>query len=181
MSRGRSLPASLIPTGSLTAAQQARLAEARDFAARAHEGQTYGTGKPYTTHLDKVEGVLVRFGFADDLTLRVAAQLHDVIEDTPVTYREVVVAFGEEVATLVDSVTNRPGRNRRERHLLTYPRIRLAGERAVTLKLADRIASLEAGGDLIKMYRREQDAFAHALKRPGECRQMWDRVEELLR
>ncbi|WP_246551640.1 HD domain-containing protein [Miltoncostaea oceani] len=165
----------------LPASERARLAEARAFAIAAHADQRYGDGRPYRHHLDAVEAVLVRFGFGADLELRMSAQLHDVIEDTPITFDEVRETFGPEVARLVDAVTNRQGPNRKTRHALTYPRIRAAGERAVIVKLADRIANLEAGGTLLGMYRKEQDGFRHALKRPGELRAMWARIEELLR
>lgn len=156
------------------------LIEARAFARAAHADQRYGNGAPYFTHLDAVEAVLVRFGFEDDYALRIGAQLHDTVEDTSVRLADVVERFGSEVASLVDAVTNRPGRNRAARHAATYPVLRAAGERAVTLKLSDRIANVEAGGRLVGMYRKEYPGFRREIHRKGECRPMWDHLDRLL-
>lgn len=153
---------------------------ARAFARTAHAGQRYGNGAPYFTHLDAVEAVLVRFGFQDDYALRIGAQLHDTVEDTPVSLVEVSERFGAEVAALVDAVTNRQGRNRAARHAATYPVLRAGGERAVTLKLSDRIANVEAGGNLVGMYRKEYPGFRREIRRAGECRSMWDHLDRLL-
>lgn len=144
----------------------------RAFAIEAHGDQKYGSA-PYIVHLDAVRDVLVRFGFQDE-DLLTAALLHDVIEDTPVDADLVEEKFGAEVCGLVVAVTNEPGRNRRERHRLTYPKIRNAGWKAIALKLADRIANVEQSlSDASKgrpkpyeMYRHEHQTFSAALRVP---------------
>lgn len=80
------------------------LKAAYDFAAAAHEGQKRQTGEPYFIHPCAVVNILVDLGF-DDVSTLVAAFLHDVLEDTPVTSDELEQKFGKEVLELVEGVT----------------------------------------------------------------------------
>jgi len=73
------------------------------FAKNAHQGQKRASGSDYITHPCKVVEILVDFGF--DATTCVAAFLHDVLEDTPVTEEEVRYEFGPEILELVQGVT----------------------------------------------------------------------------
>jgi (p)ppGpp synthase/HD superfamily hydrolase len=164
---------------------------ARFFATVKHAGQLY-SGVPYTHHLAAVEATLRRFGpsvhygavvsefDAADEVLLVAAWLHDAVEDTGTKVKEIAEMFGEDVAKLVAAVTDEPGDNRKIRKALTYPKIRAAGRLAVRLKLADRIANIEAGGTLSDMYRKEQEDFRRALHTPGENEDMWKHLDGLL-
>ncbi len=77
--------------------------EAYRFAEEAHAGQYRKSGEPFIEHPLSTALYLADLHF-DYNALR-AALLHDVIEDTPVTYEELAERFGEEVATLVDGVT----------------------------------------------------------------------------
>ena len=159
--------------------------KAQAFAEIAHAGQYYSENLPYTYHLREVVSVLTRFGFTDP-TIITAAWLHDTIEDTTRSYNDIKKAFGVDVAELVYAVTSELGRNRTERNDKTYPKLVAFGERAVTLKLADRIANLESGlaqpGGKSDMYRKE---FAHfeEMLRPvcsDKCEPMWAHVRRLL-
>lgn len=130
--------------------------------------QMYGHLIPYTHHLAAVEQVLIRFGFEEDRNLRAAAWLHDIVEDTrglpgEVRSRDIKEMFGDDVAKLVEAVTSEPGPNRKTRNALTYPKIRKAGVRAVSLKLADRIANVEFGGGALDMYEAEHSDFRHGI------------------
>lgn len=80
------------------------LKAAYDFSAEAHEGQKRQTGEPYFIHPCAVVNILVDLGF-DDVSTLVAAFLHDVLEDTPVTSDELEQKFGKEVLELVEGVT----------------------------------------------------------------------------
>ena len=81
----------------------AAVEEAYRFAEEAHAGQYRKSGEPFIEHPLSTALYLVDLHF-DYNALR-AALLHDVVEDTPVTYEELAEQFGEEVATLVDGVT----------------------------------------------------------------------------
>ncbi len=157
---------------------------AEAFAIEAHGKQRYGT-HPYAYHLRAVVEVLQRFGFGS-VGLVNAGWLHDTLEDTATRYHDLWDRFGKETADLVEAVTDKPGKNRRERHAATYPALRAAGRRAVTLKLADRIANVEhsvdtKNWDKLKMYKKEHADFARYLYDEGDgLDEMWDHLGGLL-
>jgi len=147
------------------------VARARQYATKMHGNQMYGDNEPYTVHLDDVEAVLVEFGHTSPILLA-SGQLHDVREDTQVSKEEFEREFPGMVAVIVEAVTNEPGKNRKERAKLTYPKI--AKERyAIIVKLADRISNgraskrkLESGdlqGNKFSMYKKEYPDFRAAL------------------
>jgi len=158
------------------------LSKAREFAADAHLGQEYDGG-PYTKHLYAVVNVLARFGVNDE-ELQMAAWLHDTVEDTDVSLEEIEELFGARVRDLVWRVTNEPGKNRKERHVKTYVKIK-ASKDAVVLKLADRIANVEASieheQDFLNMYKKEFQGFKEALYTTGENEAMWSHLTDLLK
>lgn len=150
------------------------------YAGIKHQYQKYDD-YPYTYHLNKVFEILKRFD-TDDEELLAAAWLHDSVEDTDATVDEIRLLFGDSIADLVWRVTDEPGKNRKERHANTYPKIK-ASDRAVKLKLADRIAnvekSIESSDKLLGMYRKEFDGFKSALYTPGLHEEMWTYLENL--
>ena len=78
--------------------------EAYLFAEEKHEGQYRLTGEPYIQHPLTAAMILANMNMGPE-TLA-AALLHDVIEDAKVSYNELKEKFGEEIADLVDGVTN---------------------------------------------------------------------------
>jgi guanosine-3',5'-bis(diphosphate) 3'-pyrophosphohydrolase len=152
-------------------------------ALQAHEGQMYGIF-PYEKHLRDVDRLGEMFGF--DENMRVSLWLHDTIEDTRLRYAKILKAFGKDVAELVYAVTDELGRNRRERHEKTYPKIIAAGWRAIGIKLVDRIANVEHSlnddHELFEMYRREYPEFAQALYNDDhkELKPVWDYLHCLM-
>jgi (p)ppGpp synthase/HD superfamily hydrolase len=159
---------------------------AKRFAIMVHGDQKYGEEFPYAIHLQAVESVLIRFGITDEF-LRAAAWLHDTLEDTGASIEDLTTFFGHAVSSLVASVTEPKGMPRRGRHHDTYPRIK-AQPNGIILKLADRIANVEAGGKKIGMYRKEYADFKLALsdtsvmtKKLEEIRdQMWQHLDSLM-
>jgi len=73
------------------------------YAADKHKGQKRLSGEPYITHPIAVANLLIDLGI--DYQAVVAALLHDVLEDTPVSESELKAQFGEEITELVNSVT----------------------------------------------------------------------------
>jgi len=82
---------------------RAVLEKAFETAQSAHQGQLRKSGDDYITHPVAVAEILAELGL--DLSTIVAALLHDTVEDTPYSLKELKKDFGDEVATLVDGVT----------------------------------------------------------------------------
>ena len=79
------------------------IGEAFVFSSVAHGKQRRHTGEPYIIHTVSVAAILASMEI--DRETIVAALLHDVLEDTPVTPQQLAEKFGEGVVTLVDGVT----------------------------------------------------------------------------
>src|SRR6185436_16642260 len=73
------------------------------FSAKEHKGQVRASGEPYLTHPLEVSNVLAEMKL-DAVTVSVGL-LHDVVEDTLVSLKDVETMFGPEVAHIVDGVT----------------------------------------------------------------------------
>ena len=160
--------------------------KAKLFALKAHGDQKYGES-PYEKHLQDVADVIAEYIDIGDPSLAVlliGAWLHDVIEDTDVTFQQVFEEFGRHVARIVLACTDEPGKNRRERHERTYPKLMAAGREAIAVKLADRIAnvkhSLAHNHGMLQMYQKEYPAFKQALRLPGELKGMWAELDVLM-
>lgn len=83
------------------------------FATKAHDGQWRKGGgsqgaPPYVTHCIEVAEMLAVEGQIGTDTVLAIALLHDTIEDTSVTYKDLQVAFGTYVADGVQSLTIPP-------------------------------------------------------------------------
>lgn len=85
------------------------LERAIEISAAAHAGQVDKAGQPYILHPLRV---MLR---VNELHARMAAVLHDVVEDTPVTLAELIAeGFPHEVVVAVEALTKRPGETRLE-------------------------------------------------------------------
>ena len=74
--------------------------KAIEFAAKAHSQQfRKGTRLPYIIHPLEVGNILIEAGCSDEIIA--AGILHDTLEDTAITYEDLVAQFGKEVADLV--------------------------------------------------------------------------------
>ena len=73
------------------------------YAYDGHKGQNRKSGEPYITHPLHVALYLCELNF--DKETIAAALLHDLIEDTEISYDDLKKEFGEEVADIVDGVT----------------------------------------------------------------------------
>lgn len=83
------------------------LERAIEIAAAAHAGQADKAGQPYILHPLRV---MLRVSSEHE---RMAAVLHDVVEDTPVTLQLLAESgFPSEVIAAIDALTKRPGETR---------------------------------------------------------------------
>src|SRR5699024_7565709 len=87
----------------LNAEDTAFIRRAYDFAYAAHKDQYRKSGEQYIIHPIQVAGILV--GLEMDPETVAGGFLHDVVEDTAVTFEEIEEHFNHEVAMLVDGVT----------------------------------------------------------------------------
>ena len=121
-----------------------RLFEALVFAAKKHQDQRRKGSEhaPYINHPIQVAAVLsVEAGIDDEATL-VAAILHDTVEDTPTTFKEIDALFGEEVAGLVKEMTDDkllPSPLRKQLQIKHAPSL---SDKAKLLKFADKTANV---------------------------------------
>lgn len=160
-----------------------RLQRARAFAVKAHDKQMYGD-KPYVFHLDQVAALLENYG--EDA--QVIGYLHDAVEDTSVTVKQVAKSFGGFVAECVDLVSDPPGPDRKSRKAKTYARlakVKRKAQLALIVKAADRLANVrmcvkEKNRKLLRVYQQEQPVFFRAAYRPGLCDEFWQELQELL-
>lgn len=127
--------------------EEAELTEkAYCFAYDAHKGQKRKSGEAYIIHPVAVAKILLGFGM--DYQSVIAALLHDVVEDTPVTAEEVKKRFGADVAFLVEGVTKLgkiPLASREEQQAENLRKLLLAMSediRVIIIKLADRLHNM---------------------------------------
>ena len=79
------------------------LKKAYNFASDGHINQKRASGEPYITH--PLQVALYLSDLSMDLETIIAAILHDLIEDTDITYKNIKKEFGSDVANIVDGVT----------------------------------------------------------------------------
>src|SRR6476469_8444 len=77
--------------------------KAYDFSYRAHLGQKRKSGDPYFVHPASVAGIITELRL--DTASVCAGLLHDVVEDTLASSKDLEKEFGLEIAHLVDGVT----------------------------------------------------------------------------
>ena len=115
-------------------------------ALRWHGDQRRPTGVPYIEHLVEALEVLVRGAGVRDPDILAAVLLHDVVEDTAASLRDVEEEFGPVVAELVDWVTKPPAEGRaakRAARAAYLRRLRSAPPEAIAVKLADRASNVQ--------------------------------------
>jgi guanosine-3',5'-bis(diphosphate) 3'-pyrophosphohydrolase len=88
---------------SYTEADQELILRAYHFATKAHKGQTRVSGEPYVNHCIAVATILAEMRVPPKVVA--AGLLHDTVEDTEITLKDIERDFGSEVALLVDGVT----------------------------------------------------------------------------
>jgi len=79
------------------------LDQALNYSIEAHKTQFRKSGEPYVVHPILVAGIVS--SITNDISMAIAALLHDVVEDTPTTATEVSEIFGSDVGHLVQGLT----------------------------------------------------------------------------
>ncbi|HZG22993.1 MAG TPA: HD domain-containing protein [Chitinophagaceae bacterium] len=122
---------------------------ALNFAAAKHNGQKLpGTDLPYLVHVVDVAMEVMIAGFhSEDFDTNLAvtvALLHDAMEDTDTSYKEVKSHFNEQVADAVLALTKFMNLEKKERMNNSLQRIKELQKEVWAVKLADRITNLSA-------------------------------------
>lgn len=142
-----------------------QIEKAYNFALKAHEGQFRRSGEPYIHHLIEVCHILTTLQCGPSTLI--AGLLHDTVEDTDVTLEQIKDLFGEDVMSLVDSLTKiqRLKLSHRSEEEFVYEDHRkiflgMAKDvRVIVIKLADRLHNMRTldslGEDRQKVLARE--------------------------
>ena len=156
-------------------------------AAAAHTGQRRLSGEEYVNHPLQVAGILAELHL--DAATIIAAILHDTVEDTELTAKELTVEFGPEVAKLVEGVTKlgRISIRSEQQHQAENIRKMLLAMaediRVVLIKLADRLHNMRTLEFLpepkrLKISRETLDIYAPLAHRLGIWQIKWE-LEDL--
>ncbi len=172
------------------------VADAYEFAAEAHSGQTRKSGEPFITH--PLETTLTLADLKLDSVALAAGLLHDTVEDSPnVSLDDIRERFGADVALLVDGVTKFPkaelsaigaatGEEERRAQAETLRKLFMAmarDVRVVLIKLADRMHNMQTIRHLppskrIEKSRETLDIYAPLAHRLGIWEIKW-RLEDM--
>ena len=123
-----------------------KIRKAYKFAEKSHGDQRRESGIPYILHPTSVACIVAELGMDTDSIC--SALLHDVVEDTPVTFQEVEKLFGQDVANLIDGVTKiskipYSTREQQQAENIRKMLIAMANDiRVIIIKLADRLHNM---------------------------------------
>lgn len=121
------------------------IAKAKALAMKAHAGMVRPNRarKPYITHPEEVAALIEMSGGSEAEIA--AGWTHDVVEDTSVTREDIANELGEEVATIVDGLTDHDdlkGLPKLERKRLQAERVKTKSSSVKRAKLADQISNI---------------------------------------
>jgi guanosine-3',5'-bis(diphosphate) 3'-pyrophosphohydrolase len=130
--------------GSLSSAQVEQLLLALDFAAERHRFQKRKNKAqtPYISHPIGVANNLMAIGQVKDPAIIAAALLHDTVEDTQTTFKEIQTQFGKEVCGYVQELTDDKTLSKEERKRLQVVNAPHKSAGAAQVKLADKLYNL---------------------------------------
>ena len=115
---------------------------ALEISAKAHSKQKRkGTDIPYIIHPVGVALILSKYGYSDDFII--AGLLHDTVEDTSVTLKDIEKLFGKEIADIVDGCTE-PNKfwSWKKRKMHTIELLKTASEGIRTVSCADKLHNI---------------------------------------
>jgi (p)ppGpp synthase/HD superfamily hydrolase len=103
-----------------------------------------GAGEPYINHLLEVAWLVSKATGGDDTNLIIAALLHDAIEDQDISRATIEQQFGDDVAGLVQEVTDDKSLPDALRKRVQVQEAHKKSTRAKILKLADKISNVRS-------------------------------------
>ena len=125
---------------------EAFIEKAFRFCVSAHSLDLRASGEPYYTHPAEVAAIVAREVRLDDVSVA-AALLHDVVEDTEFTLKDIQEEFGADVAQIVDGVTKISDvfKSHEVRQAASYRKLLLSmasDVRVILVKFADRLHNM---------------------------------------
>lgn len=128
----------------LECTMETKIKKAMDLAKQYHEGQTRtGTGGKqvpyYDEHVERVYEILLNEVKVQETDILVMALLHDTLEDTHLTAKQIESIFGAEIATQVQYLTRNKGQTF---GAYTQKLFAEGSDKAILVKLADRLHNL---------------------------------------
>ena len=123
-----------------------KIQKAYSVAFYAHDGQDRMDGSKYITHPEAVANILLDLKMDPDSIC--AALMHDVIEDSDVSKKNLINLFGEDVAEIVDGVSNLgkidiTSKNDRDANNLQKMMLAMSKDvRVILLKICDRLHNM---------------------------------------
>jgi GTP pyrophosphokinase len=161
--------------------------DAYEYASEAHAGQMRASGEEYVKHTVEVATILAGLGL--DTATVVAGLIHDTIEDTGASVRDVELRFGKQVAAIVDGVTKLGRiqfRSASQRQVENYRKMLLSmasDARVILVKLADRLHNMRTLEHLPEPKRRRiavetREIYAPLAHRLGMAAMRWE-LEDL--
>ena len=166
--------------------------EVLNFAALAHGEQKTPKGLPYLAHITCVAMEVINACEKSQLEqnktdLAIScALLHDVIEDTNITYNEIYVKFGDKIANGVEALTKDKTKSTKQEQMKDSLERLLAQPYEIQMvKLADRITNLGIppkhwDNEKMKKYQEEASLILSCLKNSNVylAKRLEEKIEE---
>lgn len=151
-----------------------KILHAIQFATEAHKNQKRkGKETSYVMHPLSVGLLLAHAGLAEEIVI--AGILHDTIEDTEVTYEEIVKKFGKKIADVVNDVTEQErSLSWTERKSAALAHVATMLPESVLVKTADVVHNMN---DQLEDYKKEGDGmFARLNAGKGQQRARYEKL-----
>lgn len=151
-----------VAAGYLASQQLMQLERACAYAFIAHKGQTRKSGEPYITHPIAVTEELAKWHM--DIETLCAGLMHDVLEDTKVTFEDMKQQFGNKITELVDGVSKLDKfeyADKQSHQAASFRKLVMAmtrDVRVIIVKLSDRLHNMRTLGGVQKVAKRRSTA-----------------------